>query len=357
MADKKEIVIAPCRPGASLFAVEAAAILIDAFSSVEPDLTYINAPLSTGGAGTIEVIKRYCSGRCFSVPALCGDDRRRNVEYYLTPDKIAVVEAASLLGSPFCSLRSPGGITSYGVGSVAVDAMKKGATRLLFALGDTYNIDGGCGVARALGALFLTDRGKPFTPTGATLDEICYIDREKLLSIDAVCLCDTNDLLLGDVGTVGRYAREIGHFPEQMPRLMNNLCHLHDLIRPEKVAEEGDGAGGGIGYMLRTMFGAKLRNGVEQIMKLSEFPTHAPNAEWIITVLPHLDTRMQTENYLRALRKHAKSTRIAAICSDISPDFIPEFSGLSATITLNPDATDLKSALYDAGVQLAMQLL
>ena len=364
MSDQNKIILAPCSLNTTLSCFDAVTILKDAFLTVDDSYSYCEIPLSAGGVGTMDVIEQHCKGRRHTTPALCGDDRRRSIDYYLTNDSVAVIEAAALLGSPLCDFRSPGGITSYGVGSVAVDAIKNGAKRLFFILGDTCNIDGGCGVARALGALFLTNRGKPFTPTGTTLDEICYIDRDKLLSVDAVCLCDTNDLLLGDVGTVGRYAREVGRYPEQMPRLMSNLRYLHDLIQPEIISEEGDGAGGGIAYMLRTMFGAKLCSGADFMMKLSDYAACASNAKLIITAIPHLDTRMQTHNYFQALRKYAEETPIAAISIDSSPDFSPERYGLRAVVTLNEyakktphDAVTLKTALFDAGMQLAKSLL
>ena len=363
MSDQKRILIAPCTLNEELSCTCAADIIYDVFSSVCPPDNCSILPLSTGGTGTIDAIQRTCGGSRFTVPALCGDDRTRNIEYLLSIDNVAVIEAASIIGDKYCSLRSPGGMTSYGVGSVAVDAIRNGAEHLLFALGDTVCIDGGCGVARALGALFLTDRGKPFMPTGTTLNQICYIDRNKLLSIDAVCLCDTSDLLLGNVGTVGRYEKEIGRYPEQMPQITNNLRYLQDLIQPKKVSEEGDGAGGGIAYMLRTMFGAQLRRGSEQMMTISGILSHINDFDFVITALPHLDNRMQTESFLTTLQTYAKPNAVVAIGFDRTPDFLPERFGLRHIATLNTgaktpprDAAAMKAALKDIAVQLVKTL-
>ena len=363
MPEQKRILIAPCAFTAELSCVDAAAIIQEAFASVYPDAVYTLYPLSAGGIGTVDAIYYQFESRRYTTPALCGDDQRRRIPYCLTDDKTAVIEAAAIIGEQYCALRSPGGITSYGVGSVAVDALKNGAKHIVFALGDTCSIDGGCGVARALGALFLTERGKPFIPTGATLDEICYIDRGNLLSIDAVCLCDTNDLLLGDIGVVGRYSKEVGRYPEQMPRLMDNLRYLHELIQPEKVGEEGDGAGGGIAYMLRTMFGARFQSSAETMMKILDVQGAVNNSDLVVTAVPHLDGSARAVGYFRALEKYANTKAVFALGLDCTSAFSSAVPWIQRTETLlngkekQPVPTEkLKELLFDASVRLAKTL-
>lgn len=348
---------------AELSCVEAAGIIRDAILSVEPEAECILLPLSGGGLGTVDALQYTLGGKRFTVPAHCADDRMRNVDYLMLADYVAIVEAAQITGAQFNSGRSPGGMTSYGVGSVAVDAIRNGAKKLIFALGDTYCIDGGAGIARAFGALFLSERGKGFLPTGVTLDEVCFIDRTRLLSMSAVGLCDTDDLLMGSVGVVGRHEREVGSYPAQMPHLMENLKHLHELVNPEMVGMPGDGAGGGAGYILRTMFDAKLQPGAKFMIESLGFSAAAENADWVITAVPRLDIRMATNNFFTALRASAPNQPLSVIGLNRSDEFCEAQYQLASTETIAAgkrktpmNLEEKKQRLFDAAVRLAKTL-
>ena len=328
------ILIAPLSFDAALSCKDAAETIRDGVAQAAPDCTFDLLPLSTGGRGTLDALEYTRGGERRACRTIAADERPCTVEYLLLPDGLAVIEAASMLGEAFCGQRSPGGLTSYGLGSVAADAIRDGAEHILFALGDTRCIDGGSGVARAFGVYFLRMDGSGFLPCGATLDELYYLDRSEMRELDARCLCDVDDTLFGEHGAAARYAREVGCYPDQMPRLEQNLRHLHGLVHPNVLSETGDGAAGGVAYALRTLFGAALMNGTSSMLHYLDFDAHAQNADLILTAVSRIWDHPQSSGFLQALVSRAGGVPVAALCGGVDSDFDAARLGLSHTETV-----------------------
>ena len=82
-------------------------------------------------------------------------------EYGIIEDTgTAVIEMAGAAGLPLVpeEKRNPMDTTTYGVGEVILDAIKKGCRRFIIGIGGSATNDGGTGMLQALGYEFLDKR-------------------------------------------------------------------------------------------------------------------------------------------------------------------------------------------------------
>ena len=63
----------------------------------------------------------------------------------------------------------PLGSSTYGLGLVIGDAIRRAATTIVLGLGGSASTDGGAGMVQALGARLLDSRGRDLPPGGGSL--------------------------------------------------------------------------------------------------------------------------------------------------------------------------------------------
>ena len=66
--------------------------------------------------------------------------------------------------------------STYGLGLVVADAIRRGATTIVLGLGGSASSDGGAGMAQALGARLLDANGHELPPEGGALADLVHLD-------------------------------------------------------------------------------------------------------------------------------------------------------------------------------------
>jgi glycerate kinase len=90
----------------------------------------------------------------------------------------AVVELAAVVGLSML----PGGrleplqASTYGLGQVIADAIRRGTTTIVVGLGGSASTDGGAGMVQALGARLLDAGGHDLAPGGGALADLAHLD-------------------------------------------------------------------------------------------------------------------------------------------------------------------------------------
>lgn len=268
-----------CAPNAfkgTLTAVEAARAM--ARGAKRAGATPILLPVADGGDGTAEVL----GGRRVRMTATGPFGEKLRVEYRMRAGGEAVIEVAQV-GLARTRGRDPLRARSDGLGEMMADALRRGARRLVVALGGSATVDGGAGMARALGVRFLDRRGRAWArggpPESPFAVDACGLDpRWRGVRIDAAC----------DVRTPLRECARVfgpqkGASPADVGELSRRLRRMAAVADPEVARLPGSGAAGGIGWALAALFGARLRPGAKFVLAETGFRKALAKADLVLT--------------------------------------------------------------------------
>jgi glycerate kinase len=151
------ILIAPDKFKGTLSAREVGEAIATGLRDVLPDAKIDIVPMADGGEGTAEVISQALGASWIACTAHDPLSREVEARYgWIEKPKSAIMEMSEAAGMR--RLRpnelNPEMATSFGVGEMILDAMKRGATEIIIGLGGSATNDGGFGMARALGFRF-----------------------------------------------------------------------------------------------------------------------------------------------------------------------------------------------------------
>jgi glycerate kinase len=237
--------------------------------------------------------------------------------------KTAVIEMASASGLPLVppEERNPLVTTTRGTGELIRAAFDKGAQHLIVAIGGSATVDGGAGMAQALGAELLDANGREIGPGGGCLAELRSISLRKLdqrLKRSTIeVACDVDSPLTGPQGAARVYGPQKGATPEMLERLDAGLAHLAEVIQRDigidVLGLPGGGAAGGLGAGLVAFLGAKLRPGVEIVMDAVGFAEKLLGAALVITGEGKIDAQTARGKVVAGVARAAKAAGVPAV--------------------------------------------
>ena len=111
-------------------------------------------PLADGGEGTTEAFVEGFGGEYVSIAVTGPLGKQVTATYgYLAESKRAIIEMAAAAGITLIkdSERNPMKATTYGVGELIKDAIKRGCRQFILGIGGSATNDGGIGMLAALG--------------------------------------------------------------------------------------------------------------------------------------------------------------------------------------------------------------
>lgn len=294
------ILVAPNAFKGSLSAGEAASIIQNGIrnSSLNAEVTQL--PVADGGDGTLDVLVQATGGKTVSIEVQDPLQRSITAEYGILGDgNTAVVEMArasglSLLGE---DERRPLETTTYGTGQLMRDAIENGCDTIIVGIGGSATVDGGTGMARALGYQFLDESGSNVPQGGGNLQRIREIQRgsfaQNLKEVEITCACDVTNPLTGERGAANVYAPQKGASPDEVNTLEQNLKHLEQLLPDQLDVDvqdvEGGGAAGGLGAGLYAFCDARMKPGVELVFEHINLEKHLETHDLVISGEGELD--------------------------------------------------------------------
>lgn len=256
------------------------------------DCDVIRIPVADGGEGTVDVFYSLGLGEKIHLD-IHNSFMEKKSGYYLfdKEKKTAIIELAVAAGLPeIYDRRNPLKTTTYGVGELIADAVKRGAKEIIIGLGGSSTNDGGVGLASALGAKFYRSSGEEFLPVGGTLSDIASIDvsgLDYLKKVDITVMCDVDTVLTGERGASAVYGPQKGANSEDVLLLDKGLTHLNELLKTlynsDFSALKGGGAAGGAGVGISAFLGGKLHSGIEIVLSLTEFENKLDGVDYVFT--------------------------------------------------------------------------
>lgn len=250
-------------------AEEACRAAAQGIRAVLPDATIVQIPLSDGGEGLVDCVRRLLPVTPVTLTVHGPLMEPTECTYALSADgQTAYMELAAACGLTQVppDRRDPTKTTTYGVGEMMADALRRGCGKIVMGIGGSATCDAGQGMLEAM-----RDSGCLHTPC------------------QWVVACDVGNPLYGPNGAAYVFAPQKGATPEQVAWLDRRLrafaraTEAAGIASPEWADHPGAGAAGGIGYAFLAYFGAELRSGIDIVLDIARFDSELQEAGLVIT--------------------------------------------------------------------------
>ncbi len=251
-------------------------------------------PVADGGEGTTDAVIRATGGEWRSVKVTGPLGEPVTAAYGVHPGgRTAVMEMASASGIERITAGNfdPMMATTYGTGELLRAAIEDGIRDIIIGIGGSATVDGGIGVAQALGYRLLTVDGSDCGRGGAALETISTIDSTDVVEGLSECrirvACDVTNPLLGERGAARVFGPQKGATPEMVEALERGLGHLGEVLKENRmldsVVNPADGAAGGLGAALRAFCSAEIASGADLIAEITGFDSEIATADLLVT--------------------------------------------------------------------------
>lgn len=285
---------------------------------VVPDAEVIVLPLADGGEGTVDALIAGLQGDRIEIAVSNPLGRQTSCFYGVLPGNVAVMEMAQAAGLTKIaeSERNPLVTSTYGVGEMIVDAIRRGCRSFVIGIGGSATNDGGVGMLKALGYQFLDETGQPVKDGAVGLSSIVAIQDDNVIPELEECqfriACDVDNSLCGANGATFIYGPQKGlplELCQSIDDGMANFASIAECFSKEqrkvgirhsirKVRVDtamnyseypGAGAAGGLGFAFITFLNGKLTSGVDLILNTIGIEKEIENSDIVITGEGKLD--------------------------------------------------------------------
>lgn len=289
-------------------------------------------PIADGGEGTVDALVEGLNGKLITVKVKNPLGEEIDAVYGIVNETTAVIEMSAAAGITLLSTEqlNPMNTTTYGVGEMINDAIKKGCRNFIIGIGGSATNDGGIGMLQALGYDLSDAAGNP-VPFGAKgLALIEKISDENVIKELKDCrfniACDVTNPLCGENGCSKIFAPQKGADEKQIEIMDNAMKRYAEITRKfnpkanENIA--GTGAAGGLGFAFLSFLGGELKPGIDLILDLINIEQKIKNADIVVTGEGKLDSQSvmgkAPVGIARISKKYGK--KVIAFAGAVLPD-------------------------------------
>lgn len=257
-----------------LTSVEANQAAAEGIRTVRPDAEVVQVPVSDGDEGFLDAFHAALGGEMVTI-GVRDPLMRRISARYLLKGGTAVIEMAQACGLTLLSVdeRNPLLATSYGVGLLVADAVRRCARHIIVGLGGSATSDAGIGMIRAL--------IDAFAPHG-TWDDV-----QALRPVRFTIASDVQNPLCGANGAAHVFAPQKGATPEMVSRLDARARRFAEVSARhfgyDRSQQPGAGAAGGLGYAFLQYLDADCQPGIRLLLDALHFRELISDATLIVT--------------------------------------------------------------------------
>lgn len=334
------ILIAPNAFKNSLTATDAAKTIQNGLNLSNLNCTTACFPIADGGDGTASLIIEKCEGKRIEITVHDALGREITSSFGLIDHgQTAVIEMAEASGLKQLKISelNPMRASSSGTGELIKAALNKGVKKIIIAMGGSATVDGGCGILNALGFTFLDQNGNRLNPVPEELINIKQIDVSRAdpraIACEIVILCDVDNPLLGSNGAAAVFGPQKGANETTINLLdhfLSSLAKIADEQFKRPIANLSySGTAGGAAAGLYAFLNAKLVNGIEYFLTLTNFDKELKKADLLITGEGSIDLQTLQGKGPFGVAKKAFESHIPVI-------------GLAGKVPLEPEAELLK---------------
>ena len=140
-----KIILAPDSFKGNLTSLEVAIAFEKGIKRVLPRANCIKIPMADGGEGTVQSLIDGIGGEIIRKRVIGPIGQKVFARYGLLSNGTAVIEMAEASGLPLVTTRqkNPTKTTTFGTGELIIDAINKGAKKIIIGIGGSATNDGG----------------------------------------------------------------------------------------------------------------------------------------------------------------------------------------------------------------------
>lgn len=298
------------------------------------DADVVVKPLADGGEGTTEALIEGLGGDFVSVDVIGPLGDITTAKYGVMKDNVtAVMEMAEASGIILVKREelNPWKATTYGVGQMIMDAVKRGCRNFIIGIGGSATTDGGVGMLQALGYDFLDKEGNAVSYGIGDLDKIATIRADhrapELDECHFQIACDVRNPLYGENGAVYVFGPQKGVKEEEKRLLDKKMQHFaavtEKFLGRDYSGAEGAGAAGGLGFVfLSYLSNVELKPGIDIVLKAIELEKEVEDADIVITGEGRLDFQTAMGKVPVGVARLAKkyNARVIAFAGSVTED-------------------------------------
>lgn len=328
-------------------------------------------PLADGGEGTTEALVEGVGGEYVTLKVTGPLGEKVCAKYGILPDKkTAVLEMAEAAGIILMKRGelNPRAATTYGVGEMILDAVKRGCREFIIGIGGSATSEGGTGMLQALGYKFLNVEGVSIASGLQELDKIVSVDisnvPEELKNCHFHIACDVKNPLCGENGAVYVYGPQKGVKEEEKQMFDEKMKHFADKTqeftgRDYRMAE-GAGAAGGLGFaFLSYLPNVQLKTGIDIVLDAIRLEDEVKDADIVITGEGRLDSQTAMGKVPVGVARLAKkyNAKVVAFAGGVTKDAgVCNGAGIDAFFPIVRGVTTLDEAMDPKNAKENMEL-
>jgi glycerate kinase len=352
-----KIVLAPDSFKGTMSSVEVCSIIEKAVLKNMPAAQVVKIPVADGGEGMVDAYLAGSGGSKVSATVTGPKFDKAEAFYGILPDgKTAIIEMAAasgllLAGDP----KDPMNSTSFGTGELIADAAYRGCKKIILGLGGSATMDGGIGMAAAMGVEFYDKEGNAVPPTPKGLANIENISVQNVNQAcngaEFIIAGDVKNIICGPNGAAHVFGRQKGAGEKQIRQIDGALRKYVSLIKRQfgiDLAEmPGGGAAGGLALPLLAFFNAEIVSGIDLLLDIGEFDQKIQGADMVITGEGKLDRQsMEGKVPIGVLRRAKKAgVPVVAVVGDVGEVYGQAYSeGMRAIFSTCKSAVPFEEA-------------
>lgn len=252
---------------------------------IVPDADVKVLAVSDGGDGMLDAYVSALDGQLVTVATRDAMMRPVTASYGVV-GTTAVIEVARSIGLSMLTPeeRNPLVATSYGVGLMVADAVRRGYKRFVVGLGGTATSDAGIGMLRALMDVLGRSCG------AKTFDDLRL---HLLKGCEFLLASDVQNPLLGASGAAHVFAPQKGATPPMVEQIERRLKKFAETAAAhmgyDRSEQPGAGAAGGLGYAFMQFLDARVVSGADLLLDRIHFDTLVSSCDVVVTGEGHSD--------------------------------------------------------------------
>ncbi len=281
-------------------------------------------PVGDGGDGTATLLIQQLHGKIIVTKAHDALARKIDTSFGLIDDgKTAVIELANISGLRLLHTNeyNPLLASTFGTGELIKQALDKKTKKIIIAIGGSATVDGAIGILAALGAIFLDEGHNALEAIPENLYRLSDIDishlDKRIFNVELIVLCDVDNALLGNRGAAAVFGPQKGADDEAVKKLELNLTRLKDIALMKTGKDMSKmkygGAAGGTAAGLSAFLNAKLVNGIEYFLHITDFDKALQQTGLVITGEGSIDEQTLQGKAPFGVANHAKKKNIPVI--------------------------------------------
>jgi glycerate kinase len=325
----RRILVCPDSFKGSLRATEAAESIARGIQKVLPTVGVERLPLADGGEGTLEALLMALGGEKKGLWVTGPLGEPVWAEYGVLGD-LALLELAQVAGLTLvpAEKRDPTRTTTYGLGELLWTVCQEPIPEIWVGLGGSATVDGGAGMAQALGYRLLDGAGEPIGLGGGELARLQRIEppTHRVWQGKRIRgLCDVKNPLTGPLGAAAVFGPQKGATPTQVQQLEQALRHWATLVERDlgRAVERipGAGAAGGMGAGLVAFLEATLESGIHLLLQQSSLQKRIQHCDLIVTGEGRLDEQSSMGKVVGGVLEQAILAQkpLLILCGQVTP--------------------------------------